>query len=397
MKILVVSQYFYPESFRVNSFCMELHRRGHDVTVLTGYPQYPYGKIYDGYGFKIPYKKEWNGIRIVRVKTQPRKPGALGHIRNCTSFVSKGKKWVKQCNEKFDAVYVFEVSPVTVGLPAVAYKKKFSTPVFFNVQDLWPENVEVILGIKNPLVIGVIKKIVKKIYKNSDKILCSSNGFIENLKGRGVPEDKLVFWPQFCEDPDVSSLERPKRLSEDTFNVVFAGNIGQAQGLDMLVDAADKLRNENICWYIVGAGRYQQALREKISDLGLDDKIVFTGWLSEEDANAYVHFADCAYLSFVPNKVFNMTIPAKLQTYLACGVPVLAAAGGESAAVIKEAECGVAVNPDTDSVVVSIKYLMSLSKEELDKMRNRSRTYFETHFTKKMLVDQFEELLEEIV
>lgn len=396
MNILVVSQYFYPESFRVNSFCLELKRRGHNVTVLTGYPQYPYGRIYDGYGFKIPHKKEWNGIRIVRVKTQPRKSGIIGHVRNCTSYVSSAKKWVKKCEEKFDAIYVFEVSPVTVGLPAVAYKKKFSTPMFFNVQDLWPENVEVILGIKNPIVIGAINSIVKKIYKHSDKILCSSDGFIENIKSRGVPEDKLVYWPQFCEDPNVSLLERPKRLSDDTFNIVFAGNIGQAQGLDMLVETAYALREENIRWFIVGDGRYSQALKEKVSDLCLDDKIIFTGWLSEEDANAYVHFADCAYLSFVPNKVFNMTIPAKLQTYLACGVPVLAAAGGESAAIIKEAECGTAVNPDVDSVVVAVKYLMSLSKEELDKMRENSRAYFEQHFTKEKLVDQFEKLLEDI-
>lgn len=396
MNILVVSQYFYPESFRVNSFCLELKRRGHNVTVLTGYPQYPYGRIYDGYGFKIPHKKEWNGIHIVRVKTHPRKSGIFGHLRNCTSYVSSAKKWVKKCNEKFDAIYVFEVSPVTVGLPAVAYKKKFSTPMFFNVQDLWPENVEVILGIKNPIVIGAINSIVKKIYKHSDKILCSSDGFIENIKSRGVLEDKLVYWPQFCEDPNVSSLERPKRLSDDTFNIVFAGNIGQAQGLDMLVETAYALREEKIRWFIVGDGRYSQALKEKVSDLCLEDKIIFTGWLSEEDANAYVHFADCAYLSFVPNKVFNMTIPAKLQTYLACGVPVLAAAGGESAAIIKEAECGTAVNPDVDSVVVAVKYLMSLSKEELDKMRENSRAYFEQHFTKEKLVDQFEKLLEDI-
>ncbi len=396
MKILVVSQYFYPESFRVNSFCLELKKRGHDVTVLTGYPQYPYGKIYDGYGFKIPYEKYWNGIRVERVKTQPRKKSAIGHVINCTSFVHSGKKWVKKCKEKFDAVYVFEVSPVTVGLPAVAYKKKFGTPIFFNVQDLWPENVEVILGITNPLIIGVINKIVNKIYTVSDKILCTSKSFVDNLKTRGVEDDKLIFWPQFCEDPEISSLVRPEILNNDSFNIVFAGNIGKAQGLDMLVETADRLKNENIRWYIVGDGRYNDTLKQKIADLGLNDKIVFTGWLSEEEANAYVRFADCAYLSFVPNKVFNMTIPAKLQTYLACGAPVLAAAGGESARIIREAECGIAVAPDTDSVVEALKHLITLDAEELNTMRINSRSYFEEHFTKEMLVDRFEELLEEI-
>ena len=204
----------------------------------------------------------------------------------------------------------------------------------------------------------------------------------------------LIF-RQFCDTPDVDSLKRPQVLSEDTFNVVFTGNIGKTQGLDMLVEVADRMRETNLRYYIVGDGRHCDALKLKIDDLGLNDKFVFTGWVSEEQANAFVHYADCVYLSFVPNKVFNMTIPAKLQTYLVCGAPVLAAAGGESARIIKDADCGIAVNPDTDSIIVALKYFMSLSKEELTKMSNNSRKYFDEHFTKKMLVDRFEELLEE--
>ena len=197
MKILVITQYFYPETFRVNTLCIELAKRGHDVTVLTGFPQYPQGKIYDGYGFRKPYQKEWNGIKIERIKMRPRGKTPIGLLLNCWSFVLEGKKWVKRCNIRYDAVYVFEVSPVTVGLPAVAYKKKFDTPIFFNVQDLWPENVEVVLGIHNKFVISVINKIVDKIYSASDRVLCASNGFVQNIAARGVSREKLVFWPQF--------------------------------------------------------------------------------------------------------------------------------------------------------------------------------------------------------
>ena len=136
MKILVFSQYFYPENFRINTLCRELVQRGHAVTVVTGYPQYPYGKIYDGYGFDIPYEKEWNGITICRVKVHPRGSNLLGMLRNTVDYVVQANKWVKNCREKFDAVYVFEVSPVTVGLPAVSYQKKFGVPMFFNLQDL---------------------------------------------------------------------------------------------------------------------------------------------------------------------------------------------------------------------------------------------------------------------
>ena len=199
MKILVFSQYFYPENFRINTLCRELVCRGHEVTVLTGYPQYPVGKIYDGYGFDIPYEKEWEGVRIERLKVHPRGDNAFGMLHNMVDYVRLANRWVKQNREEYDAVYVFEVSPVTVGLPAVTYKKKFRVPMFFNLQDLWPENVEEVLGIRFPPVIWMINQIVDRIYDVSDKILCSSRSFVENLKERGVAEEKLVFWPQFCE------------------------------------------------------------------------------------------------------------------------------------------------------------------------------------------------------
>ena len=182
MKILVISQYFYPENFRINTLCRELTDRGHQVTVMTAYPQYPGGVIFEGYGFDIPYEREWHGIRIHRVKTYPRGKTPFGLLRNTISYVLSGNRWVRRCEEKFDAVFVFEVSPVTVGLPAVAYKKKFGTPVFFNLQDLWPENVHEVLGIRFPPLTWCINRVVDKIYKGSDTILCASRGFVENLK-----------------------------------------------------------------------------------------------------------------------------------------------------------------------------------------------------------------------
>ncbi len=396
MNVLVISQYFYPEPFRVNSFCKELVSRGHDVTVLTGYPQYPYGKIYDGYGFNKPYETEWNGVHIERIKMLPRGKTPLGLLLNCISFVTEGKKWVKKCTKRFDAAYVFEVSPVTVGLPAVAYKEKFGTPIFFNLQDLWPENVEVILGIKNKIVISVINKIVDKIYSASDKILCTSQGFVENLKARGVPTEKLVFWPQFCETPLLDKLSRPNVLSKDTFNIVFTGNVGKAQGLDLLVEAAERLKETKVKWYIVGDGRNLAELKESVSAKQLDDKIIFVGRVSEDEANAFAHFSDCTYLSFVPNKVFNMTIPAKLQTYLACAAPILAAAEGESAKIVSEAKCGIAVSPQVDALVGAVEKLLSFSNSEMDEMRNNSSDYSLKNFDKNMLVDRFIKLVEEI-
>lgn len=393
MKILVITQYFYPETFRVNTLVTELVSRNHDVTVLTGYPQYPQGKIYDGYGFNKPYDKVWNGAKIQRIKMRPRGKTPIGLLLNCYTFVSEGKKWVKKCNKKFDAVYVFEVSPVTVGLPAVEYKKKFGTPIYFNVQDLWPENVEIVLGIHNKIVIGAINKIVDKIYSASDKILCSSNSFVENIAKRGVSRDKLVFWPQFCTETDFAQTTKPECYSDEYFNIVFTGNIGEAQGLDLLVDAAERLTDTNVRWFLVGDGRAREKLQKRVTERNLSSIVTFIGKVSEVEANRYIHFADCAYLSFQKNKLFDMTLPAKLQSYMACGMPILAAAGGESAHIVNEAQCGFVCEQDADKLANTVRNDVMRSNK-LDSMRVNAKRYFDEHFSMGLVVDQLENMME---
>lgn len=395
MKILVISQYFYPENFRINTLCRELVNRGHDVTVMTAYPQYPGGVIFDGYGFDLPYEREWHGVKIHRVKTYPRGRGALGLLRNTVSYVTSGNRWVRECDEKFDAVFVFEVSPVTVGLPAVTYKKKFGTPVFFNLQDLWPENVHEVLGIRFPPLTWAINRVVDVIYKASDKILCTSNGFVQHLKKKGVPAEKLVFWPQFCLDPRTQPMKKPELYSSDTFNIVFTGNLGDAQGLDLLVEAARQLKGRGIRWYLVGDGRARTHLESLVEQYGLEEDVVFVGRLSEGDANRYAAYADCAYLSFRDNPLFDMTLPAKLQTYLACGVPVLAAAGGESAAIINGAGCGIAVESRLEPLVAAALEMASKSADERRTMAEAARRYYEENFTMQDLMDRLEAMMGE--
>lgn len=392
MKILIVSQYFYPEQFRVNTLAKELVARGNEVTVLTGYPQYPQGEIYEGYGFDKPYEKVWNGVKIERVKMRPRGHNAIGLLLNCITYVTEANKWVKKCKEKFDAVYVFEVSPVTVGLPALKYKKRFGTPVYFNVQDLWPENAEEILGIHNKLVIGAINKIVDKIYRESDKILCSSNGFVENIANRGVSREKLVFWPQFCEKPNFTNAVKPGCYDENYFNIVFTGNIGDAQGLDLLVDAAVLLKNEAVRWYIVGDGRAKERLEKRVEEANLNTSVRFMGRVSEAEANNYVKFADCAYLSFKESKLFDLTIPAKLQTYLACGTPILGAVGGDSAGIIEEAQCGLVCEKSAEAVRDAVLRLVK-NREDRVQIEEKAHHYFKQNFTTDLLVNRLLELM----
>jgi len=395
VKILVFSQYFYPENFRINTLCRELVLRGHDVTVVTGYPQYPYGRIYDGYGFDIPYESQWNGVKICRVRVHPRGSNLLGMLRNTVDYVVQANRWVKDCREKFDAVYVFEVSPVTVGLPAVTYKKKFGVPMFFNLQDLWPENVEEVLGIRFAPLTWLINRIVDRIYGASNRILCTSNGFADNLRARGVPEEKIVFWPQFCLDPDLTRAQKPEIYGEDTFNIVFAGNLGDAQGLDLMVEAARELKGSSIRWYLVGDGRARARLAQKVKEMDAAQEVTFVGRVSEKEADRYVHFADCAYLSFKDNKIFNMTLPAKLQTYLACGTPILAAAGGESARLVGDNGIGFVCRPRLEELVAAAKQAASMSRQDHAAMSQKARAYYEQHFTMDDLVTKLEGMLKE--
>jgi len=395
VKILVFSQYFYPENFRINALCQELVRRGHAVTVVTGYPQYPLGRLYDGYGFDIPYETSWNGVTIRRVKVHPRGKGLAGMLRNTMDYVVEAEKWVKNCRERFDAVYVFEVSPVTVGLPAAAYKKKFHVPMFFNLQDLWPENVEEVLGIRFAPVTWCINRIVDRIYTASDKILCTSQGFTKNLRSRGVAPQKLVYWPQFCPDVCLEGAQRPEIYPEDTFNIVFAGNLGDAQGLDLMVEAAKALKGSPIRWFLVGDGRARARLEQKVQSCGVTEEVTFVGRVDAWDADRYVHFADCAYLSFQDNRLFNMTLPAKLQTYLACGTPILAAAGGESAQLVGENGIGLVCPPRLEELVETARRAAAMTDDQRRAMSQAARAFYEANFTMDRLVTILEQMLAE--
>jgi glycosyltransferase involved in cell wall biosynthesis len=266
--------------------------------------------------------------------------------------------------------------------------------MFFNLQDLWPENVEEVLGIRFKPLSWYLGKIVDKIYAGSDKILCTSRGFVKNLTQRGVPEEKLVFWPQFCLEPDLSGKEKPEVYGDDTFNIVFAGNLGDAQGLDLMVEAAGQLRGSGIRWYLVGDGRAKERLQKMVADSGLEEDVVFVGRVSEDEANRYVHFADCAYLSFKNNKIFNMMIPAKLQTYLACGTPVLAAAGGETAQLITSSGCGIVAEQECAALAAAAREAAAMSKEQRSEMAAAARKYYDGNFVMDTLVEELLELME---
>ena len=198
--LLVITQYFYPEQFRINDICEEWEKKGYRVTVLTGIPNYPQGKFYKGYGFFRKRSEEYKGIKIIRIPIIPRGQNSIMLILNYLSFVIAGFIWTIFTRLKADYVFIYEVSPFTQALPGIWYAKKRKISSYIYITDLWPENVEIVTGIKNKFVIGTIELMVKYVYKNCTRIFTSSKSFIKAINKRGVPFDKLEFWPQYAED-----------------------------------------------------------------------------------------------------------------------------------------------------------------------------------------------------
>ena len=397
--ILVISQYFYPEQFRINDICSEWVKRGYKVTVITGIPNYPQGKFYEGYGFCKKRKDTYQGIDVIRIPLIPRGKNPLQLALNYFSFVLSGWFWKVFTSIKADFVFIFEVSPMTQALPGVWYAKKRKIPCYLYVQDLWPENVEIITGIKNPRIIGAIGKMVDYIYSRCTKIFTTSKSFVEAIHDRGVPYDKIEYWPQYAEDfYQPSKVESvPEIPNDESFNVVFAGNIGQAQGLDILVDAAEIIRNKyeyKIRYNIIGDGRYREELGNIVKTKQLADVFNFIPRQPATRIPDFLAASDVAFLSLSDSPLFAMTIPAKLQSYMACGIPIIASAAGETAAIINDSSAGLCGRPgNAEELADNIVKLINMSEENLKIAGNNARKYYDDNFDKSSLLDKFETYL----
>lgn len=391
--ILVISQYFYPEQFRINDMCQEWVKRRYKVTVVTGIPNYPMGKTFDGYGLTKKRHEIWNGIEIYRIPLIPRGSSSIGMILNYLSFMVSGVLAGKLKSIKADYVFSFEVSPMTQVLTGISFAKKLKVPHYLYVQDLWPENVITVTGIANPVIIQPIDKMVDYIYKNTDEIFATSPSFVDAICNRKINVDrkKVHYWPQYAEEfyhpCDKKTVDEIP--DDDSFKVIFTGNIGTAQGLQILPKTAEMLKKENVKFIMVGDGRYLEGFIDEVKSRNVEDKFVMVQRQPAERIPELLSACDAAFLSFQNDELWTMTIPAKLQSYMACGMPVIAAAQGETKRIIEEAQCGVCSSiGDAEELSLKIKDMMNT---DLVEMRRKSREYFEKHFDKKVLMDQIDE------
>lgn len=395
--ILVISQYFYPEQFRINDMCQEWVKRGHKVTVVTGIPNYPQGEFYKGYGWFKKRKESWNGVDIIRIPLTARGHGSVKLALNYFSFVVTGFFWSHFTGIKADYVFTFEVSPMTQALLGVWYAKRCKIPNYLYVQDLWPENVEIVTGIHSKAVLGPIGRMVNYIYRHCDAIFATSPSFVTDIQKRCPgQESKVHYLPQYAEEFYKPVDSHPHEVGDlpHPFTIAFTGNIGKAQGLEILPKVAKLLKGRaNVNFTIVGDGRNKAELLKQIDESGTMDMFTMVDRQPAEKIPAILGECDAAFISFMDTPLFAKTIPAKLQSYMACGKPIVASACGETERVVREANCGVCA-PIGDAEALANEIIGLIVNQNLFQMGKNALAYYKKHFEKKMLMDGLENFWE---
>lgn len=399
MKILVVSQYFYPENFRINDLCFEMQKRGHEVTVLTGFPNYPEGYFFKGYEDKKRKEEIINDVRVIRCNLVQRKKDPVHLFLNYLSFAYNAKNKVNKLNEDFDIIFVFEVSPITQIIPAMSLKKNRKIPLIVNCQDIWPDVIKV-YGIKEKsLVFKLIKKLSSYLYRQADMIITSSPGFNDYLISVcNVEDNKLIYVPNHAEDFYLSYKNLTKE--NEKLHILFAGNIGKAQDLKTLVNAIsllDDSSKEKIIIDILGDGSYLYELKQIVIKKNLNNFFVFHGRKDITEIKKYYEKANAFLLTLEGNSPLSMTIPSKLQGYMGAGKPILAAINGGAKEIIEKSNCGLCVHSGQSDDFSKIIREFIDDKDNLLSLGENGRNYFIKHFKTNVYIDKIEKLMEEVL
>lgn len=394
MNILIVTQYFWPENFRINGLAVSMKERGHQVTVLTGLPNYPGGKIHEGYATFKNMRQDYKGITVYRVPIVPRgSKGAFQLFFNYTSFIVSGLlngPWLlRGC--RFDSIFVYGVSPILQAIPALflGWLKECSVTVY--IQDLWPESLEATGYVRNPHILALVRRMVRFIYSHTDLLLVQSHAFIASVESL-VPGKRVAYLPNsvdksFCVSSSVLVPNIPGL--ESGFSVMFAGNVGTGQAMEAIVDAASLLKNHpDINFVILGQGSRWEWMCQEVKARGLSN-LHLPGSFPFETMPHFMKKASVLLVSLADEPCFSMTIPSKLQAYMASGRPILAFLNGEGARIVTEAKAGLAV-PAEDAKALSdaVLRLHAMTAEERKNLGSNGYLYYNEHFEHDRLVDQ---------
>ena len=397
-KILVICQYYKPEPFRISDICEEMVQRGHEVQVVTGYPNYPEGILYDGYGKGKHIDEVINGVKVHRCFTIPRETGIAKRMMNYYSYAISSIKYVlsNKCTasdgKKFDVVFCNQLSPVMMAHAAIAYKKKYKVPVIMYCLDLWPESL-IAGGIKRESAIyKYYHHVSKMIYRQMDKILITSRMFSKYLKNEfGITAENIEYLPQYAE----GIFEQiPPKTETGVFDFMFAGNIGEVQSVETILKAAEKLKEYPVKFHIVGGGTDLERLKKIKEDKKIEN-VIFYGRRPLEEMPGFYEKADAMLITLAADPVLSLTLPGKVQSYMAVGKPVIASINGETASVINEAKCGYCGDAeDVEKLVGNILEFITDTEDERKVWAQNARKYYELNFEKSKFIDALENELE---
>ena len=399
MKLLILSQYFWPENFRINDVVEGLASRGHAVTVYTGLPNYPVGRFFDGYGLLGPFTEKHNGADVRRVPLVPRGDG--GRTRLALNYLSHAFMATLlaplRARGEFDAILVYEPSPMTIGIPARALRALTGAPLVFWVQDLWPESLSATGAVRSPALLALVDRLIKWIYRGCDRVLVQSEAFIPSIEAHGVPRERIRYLPNSAEAFYKKMTPEPESELPPGFRVMYAGNIGAAQDFATILAAAERLRGEtHIQWIVLGEGRMREWVKSEVQKRALSN-VHLLGQRPPQSMPRYFAHADVLLATLARQPIFAYTIPSKIQSYLACGRPVIAAMEGEGGRIIRSAGAGWAVPPeDPDALAEAVRAASRLARSELDAMGNRGEAWFREHFEREKLLARLEGFLQEL-
>jgi glycosyltransferase involved in cell wall biosynthesis len=399
MKILVLTQYFWPEAFRINDVAKSMAQGGHTVEILTGKPNYPEGVIFEGYRAWGCQKELWNDIQIYRIPIFARgKKGATGLALNYLSFVVSGllfAPWVLRGN-KYDAIFVYAPSPILQTIPALFLGWIKKVPVTLWVQDLWPESLSATGYVMNSQILKAVKYVVSFIYRHVDLLLVPSEAFIQPVRdlASGAP---VEYYPNSV-DESFSRLSKAKIPEipglNSGFSVMFTGNIGSAQAVETIIEAAEILKEKrDIHFIILGDGSRREWMMQEADQRGLVN-LHLPGRFPVESMPAFMQKADVLLVTLTDQPIFALTVPNKVQAYLAAGRPIIACLNGEGARLVVEAGAGLPVPAqDGKALAEAVLKLHDMTEEMRENLGHSGRAYFRTHFDHDLLIDKLIERL----
>lgn len=401
-KILLLTQWFEPEpTFKGLTFAKELKRQGFEVEVVTGFPNYPGGKVYSGYSIKWFQREVLDGIVVNRVPLYPSHDrSAVRRIMNYVSFAISSLIYITFFTRRVDVIYAYH-PPLTVGFVAMIYKLIHRTQMVLDVQDLWPDTLRATGMIKNKSILSIIGKVAQLTYRFSDRIVVLSEGFKDRLVNRNVAQEKIEIIKNWADEDKLNLTTEIRRYTIDDekyFNILFAGNMGSAQAINSVLESADILATQSpsIRFILLGRGLEVENLKEVVRSRKLNN-VIFLPAVEMGQVGGFLRSADALLVHLRDDELFEITIPSKIQAYMAIGKPILLAVKGDAANLVNEARCGLIAEPENPvSLANAAIRLESMTKEELQIMGGNGKEYYLRELSVEVGISKFTKVFKEI-